>query len=174
MILSPLKNIKYEIFMFLFICKKNAKIFDNHCCELLICVILTPLEKIKEEQIDSCLGCPSMVSAKKILQSCFLSHLQSSSCFQCQKEKRLVDHINKSSCFMKLEVRKIPFSCFNFKYYQKSGLSNLMKRRWLRLNEILGRHYSFMQPKSIAAAVVSPIWQIYILDIIIYFQISDI
>ena len=44
----------------------------------------------------------------------------------------------------------------------------------MRLNEILGRHYSFMQPKSIAAAVVSPIWQICILDIIRYFQISEI
>ena len=169
---STLNDYKWIFHLF---CKKNAKIFDNHCCELLIYVILTPLEKIKEEQIDSCLGSPSMFSAKKR----FCNHVFSlifnlSLVFNGGKEKRLVDHINKSSCFMKLEVRKIPFSCFNFKYYQKSGLSNLMKRRWLRLNEILGRHYSFMQPKSIAAAVVSPIWQIYILDIIRYFQISDI
>ena len=48
-----------------FFAKNIAKFLDNHCCELLIYVILTPLEKIKEEQIDSCLGSPSMFSAKK-------------------------------------------------------------------------------------------------------------
>ena len=141
-------------------------------------MILTPLEKIKEEQIDSCLGSPLMFSAKKkILQSCFLSHLQSFSCFQWRKRKRLVDPINKSSCYMKLEARKIPFLLFEFQILPKKiwfEQLKLMKRRWLRLNEILGRHYSFMQPKSIAAAVVSPIWQICILDIIRYFQISYI
>ena len=59
---STLNDYKWIFHLF---CKKNAKFFDNHCCELLIYVILTPLEKIKEEQIDSCLGSPSMFSAKK-------------------------------------------------------------------------------------------------------------
>ena len=60
---STLSDQKWNFHLFLQ--NKIATFFDNHCCELLIYVILTPLEKIKEGQIDSCLGFPSMFSPKK-------------------------------------------------------------------------------------------------------------